>query len=429
MVFGCRDDRFAGQPEISDLGFRAWDVTRKNSATVRVAFLAGTLGRGGAEKQLLYMTRALLGAGVAVKVLSLTRAETYEAELQASGIQPEWVGRWPDPPRRLYAITRALAGFRPHILQAGHFFTNLYVTLVSPLYRAAAVGSIRSDVSHDVAANGGWGPWLLRSPPSLVANSWAAKHNAEELGVSPDRLHVLPNVIDLAEFDRLQRRAEVEVATDGCRVMAIGSLVPWKRFDRLLNAVALLKAERPELRTIVVGDGPERSSLEGLAHQLGLLPSHICFLGKRSDVPGLLRGADILVSSSDHEGFPNVLLEAMAAGLPVVTTPAGDAARVVEDTTTGFVTPFDDPAEMAQRIGALASSAPLRRRMGDAGRQRVEQYYAFDTLAGRLVSLYARIAAEQGNHRLQSALNRMAIPPVTPWVHEALGWHQHPRGS
>ncbi|HEU5049496.1 MAG TPA: glycosyltransferase family 4 protein, partial [Gemmatimonadales bacterium] len=94
---------------------------------LRVALVAGTLGRGGAEKQLVYMAGALADAGVEVRVFALTRGEIHEHALMARGLAPRWIGRAPWPPLRLGALAAGLARFRPHVVQAGHFFTNLYV--------------------------------------------------------------------------------------------------------------------------------------------------------------------------------------------------------------------------------------------------------------------------------------------------------------
>jgi len=99
---------------------------------LRVAFVAGTLGVGGAEKQMVYMARALCQSGAEVRVLSLTRGDYYERALREIGLEPVWIGQSSHPLGRLAAVIRALREFRPHILQAAHFFTNLYVGLAAP---------------------------------------------------------------------------------------------------------------------------------------------------------------------------------------------------------------------------------------------------------------------------------------------------------
>jgi glycosyltransferase involved in cell wall biosynthesis len=362
---------------------------------LRVALLAGTLVQGGAEKQLVYLARALAEAGVDVRVYCLTRGEYYEGALAAQGIRPYWVGRSGNRLLRLLALTAALGRFRPHIVQSAHFFTNLYAAIPARLCRAVAIGCCRCDVFSEVAECNRLGPWSLRLSPALLVNSESARRNAQSLRVGAERIHVLTNVIDLAAFDR---QAEMGGDTRGDSppvAIALGRLVEQKRFDRFLAALARARLEVPGLRGLLVGDGPLRPALEQQARALGLLPDHLAFLGRRTDVPALLRQADLLVLSSDYEGFPNVVMEAMAARLPVLTTPAGDAASLVEDGVTGDVVRFEDVEGMATRLARLAGSPQLRRRLGEAGRRSVEERYGLHGLADRLLAVYRGIVRQQ----------------------------------
>ena len=361
--------------------------------------LAGGLGPGGAEKQLVYMARALSQARVAIRVYSLTQGDVYEAALRRSGISTVWVGRLGSPLLRVAAFTSALRAFRPHIVHAGHFFTNLYVSLAAKAHGAVAIGTVRSDGVHELATHGGWGRWLLRVPPDLLVNSWQARHNIESMGLAAERVHVLPNVIDVAAFDaRASKAQQAPLLPGGPCVAAVGRLVPAKRFDCFLRALALARRRGAGLRGIVVGEGPERAELEALAGSLDLLPDGVAFLGLRADTAEILHQVELLALSSDHEGFPNVLLEAMAARRPVITTPAGDAARVVGEGRAGFVVALGDIEGMADRMVQLGTDPDLRRRLGEAGRARVEQLYDTPGLAGRLLEVYGAIAHLQGRH-------------------------------
>lgn len=371
----------------------------------RIALVAGTLAQGGAEKQLVYMLRVLQESGADVRVFSLTRGELHETALRALGVEPVWVGRFEKPAVRVAALAAALRDFRPHILQSAHFYTNLYVWLVAPLYGAIGIGTVRSDVEHEMRTNGRWGRWLLRAPSALILNSEAARRNALALGIPSERMYVLPNAIDLAEFDeRIVTEAVPEL--DGTAVVAIsvGSFVRAKRFDRFLRAIALARAAGTDVRGVLVGDGPERGALEALAGELGLSTDAVWFAGRRNDVPTLLSRAHIYVLTSEHEGFPNVLLEAMAARLPVIATSAGDADVIVEDGVTGFMVPFDDGQRLAARLVELAGSPDLRRQLGAAGRGRAERCYSCDVLRGRVTAMHRVIAERLRNRRSLAAL-------------------------
>ena len=125
-------------------------------------------------------------------------------------------------------------------------------------------------------------------------------------------------------------------------------------------------------------------------------------------MPRVLAGADMLVLTSQHEGFPNVLLEGMAARLPVITTPAGDAGVLVDDGRTGFVVPFHDLELLTERMLTLARSPAMRRAFGTAGRARVEAQYRVDGLAGRALEIYHRIAARQRRVKTLRAVDALA---------------------
>jgi len=152
--------------------------------------------------------------------------------------------------------------------------------------------------------------------------------------------------------------------------------------------------------------------MEELASTIGLLPNKVTFLGLRDDVALLMKCADMLILSSDEEGSPVVLLEAMAAHLPVVTVPAGDADIIVQDGVTGFVVPVDDTKGIAERMVCLAKSPDLRRELGEAGRRWVERNCSFDTLTDLLVSMYRTLVELDGNDRLLAILPRPFRLPI-----------------
>ena len=376
--------------------------------SLRVALLAGTLGRGGAEKQLAYAACALQDAGVRLEVYALQEGEFYGAVLRDAGLAPVCVGRAANPALRLLTFARALRRFRPHVVQAAQFYVNLYVALASRACGALAIGALRSDVVLDLQATGRWGRLLLRAPSALVANSQAARATAARLGVRATKIHVVPNVIETSAFDRAWRSRPAARRGPHAVAILVATLVPEKRVDRFLEGLALARRSAPGLQGVVAGAGPERASLEAHAGWLGLLPGGVEFRGACDDIPRLLAEADILVLTSDHEGLPNVILEAMAARLPVVTTPAGDAAVVIEDGVSGYVVPFEPVADLANRLSTLARSPALRRQLGEAGYARVTERYACAGLADRLLAVYRAVARESGHRQVLDRLPSLA---------------------
>ncbi len=372
---------------------------------LRVAFVAGTLAKGGAETQLLMIIKALLKADIEVQVYCATRGEFYEQELCDLGCEPIWYGQRKNPVSRMLMLTRELRRFRPHIIQSTHFYTNLYVAIAGRTLRVLAFGCLRSDAIYEVEGNGRWGRWLLKLPKAIIANSESARENVSQYGVERERISVLPNVIDLGRFDETskQRGGEPQLG-DVPTAIIVCRMVATKRLDRFLEALQIACQQVP-LLGVFVGDGPERIKIESKARDLNLLPDQVRFLGWRDDVANLLRQADMMVICSDHEGFPNVLLEAMAAGLPAVGTPAGDIARVIDDTVTGFIVPFDDVNALADRMVQLANDVELRQRMGAAARNRVEKEYSCSSLASRLMKIYHDSVMAQGRTAIEPLLS------------------------
>jgi glycosyltransferase involved in cell wall biosynthesis len=152
-------------------------------------------------------------------------------------------------------------------------------------------------------------------------------------------------------------------------LLSVGRLRGPKDFLTLVRAVAELEPGSVRLR--IAGDGPDRGALEAEVARLGLEEA-VELLGMRTDIAELLAAAGVFVLCSDSEGLPMSVLEAMAAGVPVVATAVGGVPELVSDAETGILVPPRDPAALARALGALAADADLRERMGEAGRRRAE---------------------------------------------------------
>ena len=183
----------------------------------RIALIAGTLGQAGAEKQLVYMARALRQAGAELRVYSLTKGEFYEAHLRELGVEPIWFGRKGKLPNctiplRLMSLASQLVRFRPHVVQSAHFFCNLYAGLCGRLSGALTLGAMRNDLERERKGCGRWTRASLRLPSTIIANSRAARRGVEEFGIDPQAITVLNNVVDLDEFDLMCRSSAGDAA-------------------------------------------------------------------------------------------------------------------------------------------------------------------------------------------------------------------------
>ncbi|ACX51484.1 glycosyl transferase group 1 [Ammonifex degensii KC4] len=216
----------------------------------------------------------------------------------------------------------------------------------------------------------------------------------------PDKVVVIPNGIDLTPFTlgvlSPTVHRELPLPT-GVRLLGtVARLVPQKGLFCLLEALALLPAElRPGW--LIVGDGPLRQELEDKARALGL--SHlVSFAGYRppEEIPSILKVIDIFVLPSLSEGLPLALLEAMAAGKPVVATAVGGIPEVVLEGRTGYLVPPGDAQALARALLSLLESPDKAREMGEAGRKWVEEHFSSRRMAQEVMKIYQEALATRG---------------------------------
>lgn len=366
-----------------------------NLNSLRIALVAGQLGMGGAEKQLVYMARSLHEANGRVQVYCLTRDEYYEAELKKMGIPVYWFGKNDNPVFRAISLYSQLKHFQPQIVHSSNFFTNLYAVIAARLVRAVEVGAVRSSVDVALQDMKGWGPLSLRAPKHLIVNSLMTQQNTISLGISKDRVSYLSNVIDVEDFDRQFEMKSKRSDPQRMKAILVANCYSVKRIDRFLDALALAKKDYPQLSGWIVGDGPERAALEKQACLLCLEDKKdINFLGKRTDIATILQQGDVLCLTSESEGSPNVLLEGMAAGLPIIAFDSGNAKEVVLHERTGFIV-NEGVAQMASFLIELAKDVNKRLEFGNAGRCRVETHYSYPTLLQKLLDIYLRTSRQQ----------------------------------
>lgn len=357
---------------------------------LKVCFLAGTLGRGGAERQLIHMLKALKGAGVRTRVLCLTEGEALEKEIRAIGIEVTWVGKSGWRLLRLLRIVRELRRETPDIVQSAHFYTNLYAAIAGRFLRITSIGAIRNDLTSELASNGilGWGQ--LHLPRNLIANSEFARQRAIIRGIRADSIHFVPNVVETngsgTPCSRNSNRNGS--ARSQLQVLFAARLTDQKRPDRFLQALRRIAERRPDLdfRATIAGDGPLRAGLESLTATLGL-SNCVEFRGELADLTPLFARSDLMVLTSDWEGTPNVLLEAMGYGVPVVATNVGGVSGLVCDGVTGLLADIEDDS-VADSIQALMENPELRNRLGESGRQFVLEGHSSVRLAQSLMEIY-----------------------------------------
>lgn len=359
-------------------------------AGLRVSFLAGTLGQGGAERQLYYIVKSLRECGAEVSLLSLTQGEFWEEPIRQLGVPIFPMGGSESRFLRLTRILATLRRLRPVVVQSQHFYTNAYAGLAGRLLRTRSIGAVRNDGASEVKANGPlWGRLSAALPQLLAANSQRGISNLVGMGFSRKKFAFLPNVVDTSHF-----RPSLEARPDRpFTVLGVGRLVEQKRFDLFIQSVALAAKQCPRpLRAIIAGAGPLRASLERLAGEATGPGVRVEFVGLSADPLALYHSADCFLLTSDWEGTPNVVLEAMACGLPTVATRVGGVEDMLTDQCTGLLVEPSNAAAAAHAVTRIAADRDLGCALRGQALALVAQVHAWKRLADHLVSLYRTAA-------------------------------------
>lgn len=217
----------------------------------------------------------------------------------------------------------------------------------------------------------------------------------EDVRVPAAKVTAIHNGVDLSRFGRggkLESRMRLSLPADASIVGTVGRLDPVKDQAGLIRAFAQVRAQHPAALLVVAGDGPCRAELERLAAGLGQR-DHVRLLGNRDDIPTVMSALDVFVLPSIAEGISNTILEAMATGLPVVATRVGGNPELVEEGVGGTLVPRSDPDALAAAIAAYTGDAELRRRHGQASRQRAIGHFSLERMSQAYANLYTALAA------------------------------------
>lgn len=365
-----------------------------------VVHVVTTLNVGGTERQLVELLRGLLPAWRA-ELACFRPVGGLLDEVRALGLEPVHLplGGTLAHPTTVGAIGRLakLALAREAALVHCH---DLHAVLVGvPAARLAGVPVIasRRDLAHHVRP--GLRPALrlaLRGADRVLANAaTVAAQAACADGVPPERIAIVPNGLDLPRFDARAAAPpdDPPPAPGGApTVVTVARLThPVKGHDDLLVAAARVRRALPAVRFLLVGDGPRRAELERAAAGLGVADV-VTFLGRRRDVPALLARADLVCHPARAEGLPNAVIEAMAAGRPIVATAAGGVPELIRDGEHGRLVPVGDADALADAMLATLGDRARAAAMGRAARAHVERELTLERLVQRTDALYRAVA-------------------------------------
>ncbi len=240
--------------------------------------------------------------------------------------------------------------------------------------------------------------YAARRTDFLIAVSDSERRAALDANLLPaDRVPVIPNGIVASDYYYPQRREAVrqELGVDEATVLvgAVGDLRPQKDYDTLVNAAALF-APSALVQFVVAGEGWLRDQLTALIERLGV-GDRVTLLGWHEDIAGLLAALDVFVMPSSYEGCPYALLQAMAAGTPIVASATADIADIIVDGTSGRLAPVGDAQALSETIKQVLADRQSSRQMANRAQQLVRQEYKLESMIARTAQLYERCWAER----------------------------------
>jgi glycosyltransferase involved in cell wall biosynthesis len=371
-------------------------MSRPPADRIRVTFLIGSLALGGAERQLVALANRIDRDRFDPEVVTWYGSDELAADL-APEVPHTNLGL-----RRL-ASAGAMDGLRLGALVARlalHLRRRKPAILHAFLFSAYAPGALAARLAVvPVAVAGRRGlhgythlplpaRGLGRLSNSLIdghicnSKAVAAWVHDNEQEVPQSRIFVVSNGVDA-----VSQSAEL---ADGWRrdaplAACIANFHTYKGHATLLRALELV----PDLDLVLVGDGPARADVKSLADELGI-SERVIFAGARADAAKIVGGFDFTILASEQEGLPNVVMESMVAGVPVVATAVGGSTELVHNGVDGWLVPPGDPVALAERMTELASDCALRRRLGAAARKAMAPY-STTAMARRVESVYDQL--------------------------------------
>ena len=387
---------------------------------IKILHLITDLATGGAEIMLHKVLSRLDRSQFLNTVVSMTDGGNLGEQIEALQIPVFTLGlrRGIPNPLAVMRLVRLLRVERPHILQTWLYHSDLLGLVAGKLSRVPVIAwNVRcSDMNlqHYPRLTGLVLRALVRLsrfPEIVIFNSNAGWRFHQSLGYHPRRWVVIPNGFDLDEFypdseARFTFRKEIKLPPEAVLVGLIARYDPMKDHQTFLRAVASVLDRRREVRFVLIGHGVDESNPELVAEIRNYnLSPHLHLLGARADVRKIMPALDVVVLSSAYgEGFPNVLGEAMASGIPCIVTNVGDAAAVVGD--TGRVVNARDAVELAAAMAEIVDMPHEgRRSLGRAARSRVEEYFSLPSVVGQYELLYQQLAGGLADSPSSNALH------------------------
>jgi glycosyltransferase involved in cell wall biosynthesis len=384
---------------------------------IKVLHIVPMLSPGGAERVALHIVNGLNRQRYEPVVISLMGRMGCDLDrlLDEAGVEVRYLGKHLGFDYRMYSrVYRALRDCRPDIVHT-HLQVLRYVfPCLVLLKRASALHTVHNLADREIEAGM---RWLQR---------YALEHGvipvavAEEVAVSLERLYgmrgcrVISNGIPTDRYGRPQTprkewRAKEGFEDDDVLFVCVARFAPQKNHALLVRAFAQGPASNPNAHLVLVGEGDLRERLEEQVKNLGLArQAH--FLGLRTDIPEVLGAMDVFVLSSDYEGNPLSVMEAMAAGLPIVSTAAGGVPDLFEYGKEGFLVQPGDVQGLSNSMTSLLGNREARQSLGMAAARRARKNYDVSTMVQAYEEVYESLVDQAHGVKAESVLHRQGVP-------------------
>jgi len=372
---------------------------------LRVCHVITEFNTGGAERVLLQTVRRLNAARFSSLIVSLRARGPLSEQAATSGAEVVHLGAGRRPgPLVVWSLAKL---FRERGVDIVHAY----------LYDASLAARIAGRIAHvpvlltSTRASLGYLPriawWLDRitarwSQRIIAVSNGTADFIVRREGIPSEKVVVIPNGVDVSLFhpgDRRAARANLEIPQDAFVVACVGRLSEQKGHRYLLDALDAVHAEIPSILCLIAGEGPLLGELETRAHQFGL--AGVCrFLGLVNPIQSVYEAADVLVLPSLYEGMPNVVLEAMASGCPVIATAVEGSTELVVPNVTGVLIPAGSGRALAAALFELARNPERRTEMGRQSRLMAEREHGIERMVAAIERLYMQEFAQRKRRKV-----------------------------
>lgn len=359
----------------------------------RVMHIVLSLGTGGMEKLVCELAGGMSTDKFIPVICCLAKTGRFSDELEKSGIKVFCMDKKPGLDFSLFfKVANILKEEDISVVHSHDSSTNLYASIAA---RMAGIKNVfnteHGGIHFETARKKFVSRFLCFLNKKVICVSESIKNDLISMGLPSKRLKVIPNSLDFSKYDisvsRSKQREGLGLCDSSYVISYVGRLSREKNHKMFLDSVKPILSKVPQARFLIVGDGPLRISLEEYAKSLGIY-ENVVFLGIRKDIPEILKASDCFAACSNFESFGLSVLEAMAAGIPVVSTCAGGLREIVKDKETGILIAKNDVAAFVNAVSVIREDAVLRERIISNAKTMVKNNYKIEKMIKDYEDLY-----------------------------------------